>query len=268
MARPNPRKSQFVPNRPASEKHTPSSRRGSTDKRTDFGDSSGRNASGNISARNSAKTSAETAAGKSSAGKNVGSYSMEIDPVGLRIIGGKFRGSKLSYIGDRRVRPMKDRVREAAFNLIHSYVEGAFVLDLFGGTGALGLESLSRGAAGCIFTEQHFPTARVIEQNIRTLNLSEKAELLTGDVFLRYKRHPELPKNHPWIVFCSPPYSFFNDRTEDLLELLNWLYEEAPKQSLFVVESDTTFSWEAFDALGPWDIREYPPAVLGIHKCE
>lgn len=202
------------------------------------------------------------------AGRNVGSYSQEIDPVGLRIIGGKYRGSKLSYLGDRRLRPMKDRVREAAFNLIHSWVKDSFVLDLFGGTGALGLEAISRGAVGCIFTEQHFPTAKIIQQNIASLNLQNQAQVFAGDVFLWYRRKPELPKDHPWMVFCSPPYFFFNERMDDVYELLKILYDQAPENSVFVVESDTTFDWSVLEPFGEWDIRPYPPAVLGIHKKE
>ncbi len=202
------------------------------------------------------------------AGSNVGSYSQEIDPVGLRIIGGKYRGSKLSYLGDRRLRPMKDRVREAAFNLIHSWVKDSFVLDLFGGTGALGLEAISRGATGCIFTEQHFPTAKIIQQNIASLNLQNQAQVFAGDVFLWYRRKPELPKDHPWMVFCSPPYFFFNERMDEVFELLKNLYDQAPENSVFVVESDTTFDWKALEPFGEWDIRPYPPAVLGIYKKE
>ncbi|MDO4574698.1 MAG: RsmD family RNA methyltransferase [Planctomycetia bacterium] len=189
-----------------------------------------------------------------------------VDPVGLRIIGGRLKGSKLKYAGDLRVRPMKDRVREATFNLIHPYVAGAYVLDLFGGTGALGLESLSRGAASCVFTEQHFPTARVLRENIATLGLEERTQLWVGDVFLTYRKTPELPVDRPWLVFCSPPYRFFNERTEAVRELLASLLSRSPEKSVFVVESDTTFDWAAFDALGPWEIRAYPPAVLGIHQ--
>lgn len=195
---------------------------------------------------------------------------MDVDPVGLRIIGGKLRGSRLAYAGDRRVRPMKDRVREATFNLIHSYVAGTLALDLFAGTGALGLEALSRGAARCVFTEQHFPTARVIRQNIEALGLTDRAELLTGDVFLRYRALSEstFPRDLPWLVFCSPPYRFFNERTGELLELLSRFWELAPPRSLLIAESDTTFDWSGFDALGPWEIRRYPPAVLGIRHKE
>ena len=179
MARPNPKKSQFVP------------------------------------AKSAKKTTSPGSASRK-AGRNVGSYSMEVDPVGLRVIGGKFRGSKLSYLGDRRLRPMKDRVREAAFNLIHSYVEGSFVLDLFGGTGALGLEALSRGAVGAVFTEQHFPTVRIIRQNIAALGLEAQTQVFAGDVFLHYKKEQALPKDHPWLIFCSPPYFFFKESTASL----------------------------------------------------
>ena len=95
-----------------------------------------------------------------------------------RIVGGEFRGRKLLYSGDRRVRPMKDRVREAVFNLIGPAVRGTHAIDLFAGTGALGLEALSRGAASALFVERHFPTADVIRQNVETLGVSNRATIL------------------------------------------------------------------------------------------
>src|SRR4051794_22495694 len=85
--------------------------------------------------------------------------------VGLRIIGGSFRGRKLKYSGDIRTRPMKDRVREAVFNLLGKQIAGSHAIDLFAGTGALGLEALSRGAARATFIERHFLTAKLIEEN-------------------------------------------------------------------------------------------------------
>src|SRR5262249_42961688 len=79
----------------------------------------------------------------------------------VRIIGGEYRGRKLQYSGDIRTRPMKDRVREALFNLIGPNVRGMHAIDLFAGTGALGLEAISRGAAGATFIERHYPTAEL-----------------------------------------------------------------------------------------------------------
>ena len=80
------------------------------------------------------------------------------ETVGLRIVGGKLRGRPLAYSGDQRTRPMKDRVREAVFNLLGPAVVGSHAIDLFAGTGALGLEAISRGAVRATFLERHLPT--------------------------------------------------------------------------------------------------------------
>ena len=104
-------------------------------------------------------------------------------PTTLRIIGGKLRGSKLTYHGDLVTRPMKDRVREAVFNLVGPSIAGKHAIDLFAGTGALGLEALSRGASRATFIERHLPTAKVLEGNIRALGLSEVSTLARSDTF-------------------------------------------------------------------------------------
>ncbi len=95
----------------------------------------------------------------------------------LRIIGGRLRGRKLLYDGRHGTRPMKDRVREALFNLVGPSVKGQHAIDLFAGTGALGLEALSRGAASATFIEQHFPTANLVEQNIQLLELGDVCDV-------------------------------------------------------------------------------------------
>ncbi len=186
-----------------------------------------------------------------------------VDPTGLRIIGGQFRGRKLRYGGDIRVRPMKDRVREAVFNLIGPSVRGAHAVDLFAGTGALGLEALSRGAARATFIEQHFPTAAIIRQNIATLGVEPSCEVITGNVFLWAERH-RLPTDTPWVVFSSPPYDFFVDRSRDMLALIGRLFGEAPSDSVLVVESDERFDFRHLPAVEAWNVRFYPPACVGI----
>jgi hypothetical protein len=129
---------------------------------------------------------------------------------GLRIIGGRFRGRKLAYSGDLRTRPMKDRLREAIFNLIGTDVRDALAIDLFAGTGALGLEALSRGAQQAIFLEQHFPTAAIIKQNIATLEATDATEVVPGNTFIWFRRleqsRTELPKKGTG-AFCrnGPP---------------------------------------------------------------
>src|SRR5690606_8776565 len=130
----------------------------------------------------------------------------------LRIIGGKFRGRRLSYHGDRVVRPMKHRTREAIFNLVSTECTDRRAIDLFAGTGALGLEALSRGAVAATFIERHVPTARVVEQNIQTLGVQDRTTLLVTSAFLWAKRDladAGPPRDRPWLVFCSPPYAFY-----------------------------------------------------------
>ena len=180
-----------------------------------------------------------------------------------RIVGGEFRGRKLLYSGDRRVRPMKDRVREAVFNLIGPAVRGAHAIDLFAGTGALGLEALSRGASSGLFVERHFPTADVIRQNVETLGVSNRATILPANVLLWPRRMPDLPIG-PWLVFCSPPWDMFADNLDELLALLRALVDRAPAGSQFVVEADEAFDFTLLPRPTEWLVRAYPPAVVGI----
>ena len=191
----------------------------------------------------------------------------------IRIIGGKFRGRRLRYHGDPIVRPMKHRVREAIFNLISTNAEGRHVVDLFAGTGALGLEAISRGAAHATLIEKHVPTARLVEENIRALELENQTTLLVTSAFLWAKR--DLPalnsqpstldqSNPPWLIFCSPPYSFFIERQEETLDLICRIQQQAPPDSIIVMESDERFD---LTLLGPgWDIRPYPPAIVALWR--
>jgi 16S rRNA (guanine966-N2)-methyltransferase len=186
----------------------------------------------------------------------------------LRIIGGTHRGRKLEYDGDERTRPMKDRVREAVFNLLGPDIAGKLAVDLFAGTGALGLEALSRGAARAVFFEQHFPTADVIRRNARTLGIEAQVEVVACDTFIRFRRAVNLADpTHPedaWVVFCSPPFEFYVSRRQEMLTLVGSLLAAAPPGSLFAVEADTRFDFEALPQADAWDVREYPPARVGI----
>lgn len=227
---------------------------------------------------------------RSKRNKNVGSEPGDRgDSVGLRVIGGKLRGTKLEYAGDRRVRPMKERVREAVFNLLGEAVKGKHVIDLFTGTGALTFEAISRGAVSATAIEVHFPTARTTRRNIQILEekmpgTAAKIELVTTDVYFWGRKlaafDPEveakkskieassqahLPNDIPWLVFCSPPYDFYVDREGETLELLQVLRDRAPKGSMFVIESDDRFDFDLLEAdIPPKKRRSYPPAEVGI----
>lgn len=192
----------------------------------------------------------------------------------VRIIGGTFRGRKLDYHGDPVVRPMKHRTREAIFNLIGTGCAGRHAIDLFAGTGALGLEAISRGSPSAMFIERHVPTARVVGENIRLLDVDNRTSLLVTSAFVWGKR--DLPAlaaaaTLPWLVFCSPPYAFYNERQAEMLELIGRICELAPTDSIVVVEAEQPFDFELLRQVSPhancsdsWDVRTYAPAVVGI----
>ena len=196
----------------------------------------------------------------------------------LRIIGGTHRGRKLFYSGDPRTRPMKARVRESVFNLLGPSPRGHHAIDLFAGTGALGLEALSRGATRATFFERHFPTAEGIRQNAAALQLQDVCDVIPANTFIQFRRDdPLVAPGHaasttdeplPWLVFCSPPYDLFVDQLDEMLQLLDQVFARAPSGSVIVVEADARFDFARLPHAGQWDIREYPPAFVGIYRVE
>ena len=102
---------------------------------------------------------------------------------------------------------MKDRVREAVFNLVGPRVVGKHVLDLFAGTGAMSFESLSRKAARATLFERKFPTAKLIETAATDWDLPIVLRFRPGDTFIWAKRL-NLSPHVPWLIFCCPPYDF------------------------------------------------------------
>lgn len=186
-------------------------------------------------------------------------------PTRLRIIGGRWRGHSIHYSGDPRTRPMKDRVREAVFNLVGVEAKGAHAIDLFAGTGALGLEALSRGAASATFIERHLPTLKIIRDNIAALGASDTAAVIHASAFVWGKRHDPLPADRRWLVLCSPPFDFWTERSDEMLALIDRLWQEAPAGSVFVLESDERYDFSGLP-IAEWDVRHYPPALVGVGR--
>jgi 16S rRNA (guanine966-N2)-methyltransferase len=126
----------------------------------------------------------------------------------VRIIAGRFRSVALTPVGKgdsgAHLRPTTDRVRESLFNVLshHDVIEGARVLDLFAGTGALGLEALSRGATHVTFVENGRVGCRLVTANIEKLRVGEETRLIRSDV-LRLPACPDVPCS---LVFLDPPY--------------------------------------------------------------
>jgi len=190
----------------------------------------------------------------------------EEGPTRLRIIGGNWRGRTIEYSGDLRTRPMKNRIREAVYNLVGVEAKGSHAIDLFAGTGALGLEALSRGAVRATFIERHIPTSKLIRDNIAALGPPPEAtDVLSQSAFIWARRHEPLDPVTPWLVLCSPPFSFYVERREEMLAMIERLWEEAPAGSVFVLESDGNYDFTGLPDT-EWDVRTYPPAVIGVGR--
>ena len=122
----------------------------------------------------------------------------------IRIIAGDFKGRRLKTpVGDR-VRPTAGRVREAWFSIVQRSVPGARVLDLYAGSGALGLEALSRGAAAVAFVEKHRSSLTVLNANIKTLDVGDRATVHRTDALKFVER---LQPGQYDVAFADPPYA-------------------------------------------------------------
>lgn len=126
----------------------------------------------------------------------------------MRIVSGKFRGRALLSPNDSRIRPTSDRVRESLFNILaHGIdgfaIEGSRVLDVFAGTGALGLEALSRGASFCLFVEEDATARGLIRENIDALGLAGQTRIYRRDATTL---GTALPRERSNLVFADPPY--------------------------------------------------------------
>jgi 16S rRNA (guanine966-N2)-methyltransferase len=164
---------------------------------------------------------------------------------------------------------MKDNIREAVFNLIGGYIDGKFAFDLFGGTGAMGLEAISRGANEAVIVERHIPTVRIINENIQTLGLEAVATVASGDTFFwgrQFIKQTDTWPAQPWVVLCCPPYDFYVQRWAELETLIQSMFDAAPQQSVFVVESDDRFDTRQLPQADDWEVRQYAPARVAIYK--
>jgi 16S rRNA (guanine966-N2)-methyltransferase len=122
----------------------------------------------------------------------------------VRIVAGQWRGRRIEAPPGRGVRPTLDRVREAWMSIVHIELPGSRVVDLFAGSGALGLEALSRGAAAADFVENDPRALRVLRANIELLGPGDRAEIRRSDA-LRFAA--ELPADAYDLAFADPPYA-------------------------------------------------------------
>lgn len=143
----------------------------------------------------------------------------------MRVISGSAKGRRLKSLPGPGTRPITDRVKTALFDILGPAVAGARVLDLFAGTGSVGIEALSRGAAEAVFVEKDPRAIRVLRENLQGTGLADRARVVRADVFAFLRSEPP----HPFdLIYIAPPqYRGWWRRTLELLdERPGWLAPE------------------------------------------
>ncbi len=176
----------------------------------------------------------------------------------MRIIGGTHSGRTLAAPPGRGTRPTSDRVREALFNLLsaRTRLAGADVLDLFAGSGALGLEALSRGAASATLVERHGPTLAVARANAAALGFASAVRPVRADV-LAFLRRPARPFG---LAFADPPYDL-----AEIPALPALVRPHLAPDALFALEYDTRHDFTA--APGLVLTRAYGQTVISLFEA-
>ena len=179
----------------------------------------------------------------------------------MRIIGGKFRSRVLAEFAGEDVRPTSDRAKEALFNILSLKLYGARVLDLFAGSGALGLESLSRGAKEVVFNDCAKTSLAILKKNLATLKITpngEDVKLMNCDYLVCL----EQVRGQFDIIFIDPPYRFdFGEKALQKIAERKLLAENG----IAVYERDRSFEGE-IEGLEKYDERKYGKAYFTFFR--
>jgi 16S rRNA (guanine966-N2)-methyltransferase len=177
----------------------------------------------------------------------------------LRIITGERRGHKIEGPrDDRKTRPTSDLVRESVFNILGAAVEGLQVVDLFAGTGALGLEALSRGAEHATFVEKYRENTALIARNLATLRYEGRGTVVAADAYKWAADFEPAADSGPLLVLADPPYRDYEGRSaRKVFTLLETMMQRLPAGSMIVAEASREADLAVFPDLDRWDLRRY-----------
>ena len=183
----------------------------------------------------------------------------------MRVISGKARGLKLDTPKNQDVRPTTDRVKESLFNMISSYIMDSNILDLFAGTGSLGIECLSRGAKNCVFVDKSKDSINIVRSNVKKARVENESTILNVDFKDAVKKLSTQNQKFD-VIFMDPPYyeNMFIECLKSIDEF-NLLDEDG----IIVVEHDTKDLFE--DSIGRLNKsreKKYGNTTLTFYKLE
>ena len=179
----------------------------------------------------------------------------------MRVIGGKYRSRVLAEFLGNDVRPTSDRAREALFNILAFSIRGARALDLFAGSGALGIESLSRGAREVVFNDVSKASLKILKKNLDTLKISEEeARVYNYDFSVCL----DVAQGQFDVIFLDPPYRLeYGKKALEKIAQRGLLSENG----IVVYENDQPFN-EEIEGLKKYDERKYGKAIFSFYARE
>jgi 16S rRNA (guanine(966)-N(2))-methyltransferase RsmD len=180
----------------------------------------------------------------------------------MRVISGKARGRKLRMVPGETARPITDRVKEALFNILREDIPGCSFLDLFAGTGSVGIEALSRGAAFARFVDRSRRAVNTVEENLAATDLEEGAEVLHLDAFVLLARRPD--KAFDYVYIAPPQYEgLWKQALQKLDANPGWLVEDA-----WVIAQIDPVEYEGLtlEHLDEFDQRRYGNTLLVFYE--
>jgi len=173
----------------------------------------------------------------------------------IRIVAGSLRGRKLSCTVNANLRPTPQLVREALFSILGNAVPDRPFFDVFAGTGVVGLEAISRDASYVTFIERDFRLIAELERHLDAFGVSKRARLTRADVY-RWIERWQAP-NEPVTVFLSPPFRDFEERLDELLNVIAQLQERVQPGSVLVLQAEHKAPLSELPARADWDERRY-----------
>jgi 16S rRNA (guanine966-N2)-methyltransferase len=186
----------------------------------------------------------------------------------MRIIAGEFSGRKLLPPVGEVTRPITDRAKQSLFDIVAPLVDQSRVYDCFAGTGSMGLECLSRGAAFVTFFEADRPALTRLSQNIMAVKVADRSRIIPGDLFKWFERTNTRPSTAGDIgadlVFLDPPYRFLTERVDELLQLaLHLTHAHLAPGATVVFRHDVKNALE-LPNLTRYDQREYGDMAIEL----
>ena len=178
----------------------------------------------------------------------------------VRIIAGELRGRKVECEVNPLLRPTSQRAREALFSILGGDLSEVYFVDVFSGTGVIGMEALSRGAERCWFIEKDPKLALALEKHLKLFRIADRGVVSRLDAYRWAESWKPMPGE--WIVFLSPPFPDLTGRAETMLAMIDALQKALPEGSTLILQAEKCPMLEQLPNQDQWRKRKYGRNLL------